>query len=81
MRQCILDVFVENTIPTVDRRNGCDKAKIRQDLFGKLYKDLTLPDTLGPLEKEKNKRGTEFITCKKRILTNTLDDIQCACYV
>lgn len=71
IRQTILDIYVLNSILTVDRHNGRDRAKLRKTEYVKFYKDLSLPSEV-TLESETNKRGVELVTVIKRVLTVTL---------
>ena len=71
IKQLVIDLFAEHSIPTVDRRNGRDKAKLRSEEYVKLYEDVTIPQDI-VIENERNKRGIEMVTTTKRILTITL---------
>ena len=76
VRQHLLNLFVEHSICTVDRRNGRDRAKIRHNEFVKFYDDLTFPTEIGSFERETNKRGVSLVTVTKRVLTVTLRAVQ-----
>lgn len=71
IRQTVLEMYVDHSILTVDRRNGRDRAKLCQTEYVKFYEDLTLPSDL-TLEEETNKRGVKLVAVIKRVLTVTL---------
>ena len=75
-RQTMLNMFVNYSIFTVDRRNGRDRAKIREPAYIKFYDDLIIPEEIGTVERETNKRGTKLVTITKRVLIITLRSLQ-----
>lgn len=75
IRQTILDIYVLDSILTVDRRNGRDRAKLRKTDYIKSYEGLLLPAEL-TLKNETNKRGVELVAVIKQVLTITLQSLQ-----
>ena len=65
MKQKICDEWLENSITTVDRRNGRDCTKIRKSVYLEQYKDL-VNDII---KEETCKRGIKSLTATRKIMT------------
>ena len=72
-QQIIFDTWHENSIVTVDRRNGRDEVKIKKKAYSK-FENLKLPEEI-ELENFKSKRNIEMVKSTRRIYTKSIREI------
>ena len=73
IKQLIYNEWKENSIYSVDRRNGCDKVKISKLNCIKKYNDIEKEELI---EEEINTRGRLFYCCPRMIATCTLNQLK-----
>ena len=69
----IYDEWLENSITTVDKRNGRDCTKIRKSEHLKRFKDLVNEEVI---KEETNKRGVKLFTATRKVMTCTIRKLQ-----
>ena len=73
MKQKICDEWLENSITTVDRRNGRDCTKIRKSVYLELFKDLVNEDVI---KEETSKIEIKLLTATKKVMTCSIRKLQ-----
>ena len=71
--QIIYDCWIENSIVTVDRRNGRDQVTMREDEFSKKYVNI---NTRKEIVNFVSKQNINLVKSTKRIATKTFGEIQ-----
>ena len=74
-KQVIIDSWHENSIVTVDRRDGRDQVTMLQDRFAKKFGDLSFPDDL-KIECVTSKRNQRLVKTTRHIATKTVRELQ-----
>ena len=72
-KQVIYNTWNQNSIITVDRRNGRDQVNVRVNDFVSRYNDIVETE---PMVFTKNKRGVEIVQSTKKIATKTVREIK-----
>ena len=68
-KQYIYDLWIENSIPSVDFRNGKDSVKMRCDKYERRYANLN--NDKHPVQ-QKLKRGVKVYVASRRVATCTI---------
>ena len=72
-RQLLYDEWVENSIPSVDCRNGRQIVNIKENKYNSIYSDI---EPRYSIEATRNQRGADVISCLRRVSTCTVERIQ-----
>ena len=72
-KQVIYNTWNQNSIITVDRRNGRDQVNVRVNDFVSRYNDIVETE---PMVFTKNKRGVEIVQSTMKIATKTVREIK-----
>ena len=75
VKQAVFDAWHDNSIVTVDRRDGRDQVNLREMVYFDKYRDLKAPDDI-ELEFFKNKRNQRMVRSTRRIATKTVREIK-----